>query len=85
MVLLGKVYGLSSSFEGAQYKYYKNINASSTAGSTALIKSYNSKTSWYLRSVQMGKRGAFCVVGPTGVPSIEAADTWCVLAPGFAI
>ena len=72
--------------EGEQYKYYKNINATSGSISYSLIKwNGNSTSNWWLRSPYYNGSYSFCNVLSNGCCTYNDATVDYVVTPGFAI
>ena len=81
-------YGYAIASEGAQYKYYANINATYSSGNSKLYKMYQGSTSstyWWLRSPYYGGSIGFCGVGSGGACGFNGAGNTYGVAPGFAI
>ena len=81
-------YGYAIASEGAQYKYYANINATYSSGNSKLYKMYQGSTSssyWWLRSPYYNDSYSFCDVNSDGSCDTNGADNAYGVAPGFAI
>ena len=81
-------YGYAIASEGAQYKYYANINATYSSGNSKLYKMYQGSTSssyWWLRSPSYSSSTYFCIVDSGGYCYFNGADYTSGVAPGFAI
>ena len=81
-------YGYAIASEGAQYKYYANINATYNSGNSKLYKMYQGSTSssyWWLRSPTYDINYTFCSVDSNGTCYGYRASYADGVAPGFAI
>ena len=81
-------YGLAVASEGAQYKYYADINATYNSYNYKLYKMYQGSTSssyWWLRSPNSSSDINFCDVNRYGTCYWGNADAALGVAPGFAI
>ena len=81
-------YGYAIASEGAQYKYYADINATYNSGNSKLYKMYQGSTfasSWWLRSPNYNYSDGFCTMYSNGSCNYDGVDNTYGVAPGFAI